>query len=351
MVYRVIQWATGNVGCHSLRAIAANPRFELAGVLVYSPDKNGRDAGEICGIKKLGVTATTDRDAILDIQADCVVYNALGETKDPEQSLQEICRILESGKNVVSTAVSTHIYPSVLPPKVIERLQAACERGGVSFHSTGINPGFSFDVLPITFSAICQRIDCIKVTELVDMSGYTSASIVHDFIGMGVAENVEMPMDRRIDGRGTAFHASMQLLADALHINLDEVRVESEKVATEKAFDLTWGRVEVGTVAARLMRYLGIAQGHTRIIYEIIWRVSNHVAPDWPAGDARYEITIEGQPSLYGNFEIKSEEGRHISLVTAMHAVNAIPYVCESSVGVKTLLDLPLMGGGYFSHG
>jgi hypothetical protein len=316
---------------------------------VYNPDKNGRDAGEICGIENLGITATTDFDAVLNIQADCVVYNALGETRDPEQSLQDICRILESGKNVVSTAVSAHTYPLVLPPNVIERLQAACEKGCVSFHSTGINPGFSFDVLPITMSAICQRIDRIKVTELVDMSGYTSASIVHGFIGMGVAEEVEAPMDRRGNVGGTAFHASMQLLADALHLELDEVRVEREKAATEKAFDLPWGRVEAGTVAARRTRYLGMAGGHARIIYEIVWRVSNHVAPEWPAGDARYDLTIEGQPTLCSSFEIKSEEGRHISLVTAMHAVNSIPYVCEAPTGVKTFLDLPLMGGGCFS--
>ncbi len=114
MTYRVIQWATGNVGGHSLRNIAAHPQLELAGLYVYSPEKAGRDAGEICGIGPLGVTATSDVDEILALDADCVAYNALGETRDPEQSLADICRLLGSGKNVVSTAVSTHIYPSVL---------------------------------------------------------------------------------------------------------------------------------------------------------------------------------------------------------------------------------------------
>ena len=42
------------------------------------------------------------------------------------------------------------------------------------------------------------------------------------------------------------------------------------------------------------------------------------------------------------------ESGRYISLVTAMHAVNAIPAVCRASPGVKTDLDLPHFGGGFF---
>ena len=43
--YRVIQWATGTVGAVSLRHIIENPDYELAGVLVYNPDKSGKDAG------------------------------------------------------------------------------------------------------------------------------------------------------------------------------------------------------------------------------------------------------------------------------------------------------------------
>ncbi len=180
MIFKVIQWATGNVGAHSLRTIAAHPRLELAGLYVYSADKVGRDAGELCGIAPLGVTATGDVEQVLALEADCVAYNALGETRDPERALDDICRLLASGKNVVSTAVSTHIHPVVLPDAVRQRLDDACRKGGTSFHSTGINPGFSFDVLPIAMSAIAGRIDRIHITELVDMSGYTSRHIVHD---------------------------------------------------------------------------------------------------------------------------------------------------------------------------
>src|SRR4029077_12790138 len=84
MVYRVIQWGTGNVGTHALRAIIERTDMELVGLRVYSPDKVGKDAGEVVGASPTGVLATDDVDAILALDADCVNYNALGTTlEDP----------------------------------------------------------------------------------------------------------------------------------------------------------------------------------------------------------------------------------------------------------------------------
>ena len=76
MKYRVIQWATGHVGKHALRGAAQRPDMELVGLYVSSPDKEGRDAGELCGIGPIGVKATRDGAALLKMEADCVSYAA-----------------------------------------------------------------------------------------------------------------------------------------------------------------------------------------------------------------------------------------------------------------------------------
>ena len=96
--YRVVQWTTGNVGKSSVQAIAANPMLELVGCYAWSPDKVGRDVGELCGIDPLGVAATDDVDALLALQPDCVVYNPMWIDTD------ELVRILSAGVNVVATA-------------------------------------------------------------------------------------------------------------------------------------------------------------------------------------------------------------------------------------------------------
>ncbi len=121
---RVIQWGTGNVGKHAVAAVHEHADLELVGALVYSDDKAGRDVGEIVGLDPIGVIATKDVDEILALDADCVLYHAQGDW-NPPAALDDICRLLASGKNVVSTAVTAWIYPASTDGDVVERLEAA----------------------------------------------------------------------------------------------------------------------------------------------------------------------------------------------------------------------------------
>ena len=91
--YRVIQWATGTVGREALRAILMHPALELAGVLVHSAEKTGRDAGELCDAPATGVLATNDPDAILACDADCVVY---APTFDKHTFIRELHAVAET---------------------------------------------------------------------------------------------------------------------------------------------------------------------------------------------------------------------------------------------------------------
>jgi hypothetical protein len=96
MTYRVIQWATGNVGRAAVQGIVSHPQLELVGAWVHSADKAGRDVCELCGVQQTGVKATTRIEEILAMPADCVLYSPL------LPQLEEVIRLLESGKNVVT---------------------------------------------------------------------------------------------------------------------------------------------------------------------------------------------------------------------------------------------------------
>ena len=93
-----MQWTTGNVGQRSVRAVVGRPDLELVGCYAWSPDKVGRDVGELCGIDPIGIAATDDVDALLALAPDCVVYNPMWPSTD------EVVRILAAGVNVVTTA-------------------------------------------------------------------------------------------------------------------------------------------------------------------------------------------------------------------------------------------------------
>src|SRR3954463_7487419 len=120
MAMRVVQWTTGNVGKRAGRAVVAHPDFELVGCYAWSPDKAGHDAGELCGIDPVGITATGDVDALLGLQPDCVLYTPMWHETEC------VVRILDAGVNVVSTAA--FINGRGLGPDRA-RIVDACERG------------------------------------------------------------------------------------------------------------------------------------------------------------------------------------------------------------------------------
>ena len=130
MTIKVIQWATGGVGRAAVAGIVAHPDLELVGCWVHSADKVGVDVGELCGIDPIGVTATDDVDALLALDADCVVYSPI--MADPS----EVARILASGTNVVTPL--NWFFPAGRDESAIE---AACRAGDSSVHGTGIHPG------------------------------------------------------------------------------------------------------------------------------------------------------------------------------------------------------------------
>jgi hypothetical protein len=68
-------------------------------VKVYSDQKLGRDAGDLCGSGRTGVFATKDIEEIIRTRPDCVVY--VPDTRNVE----EMCRLFETGINIATLCV------------------------------------------------------------------------------------------------------------------------------------------------------------------------------------------------------------------------------------------------------
>jgi hypothetical protein len=359
MPYRIIQWGTGNVGTHALRMILERPDFVLAGVRVYNPAKVGVDAGEFLGSGPTGVRATDDVDALAALDADCVCYTALGGTLDGgKHALDDICRLLASGKNVVSSAVEDFAY---LTPDVAlrssgadayERLTEACRVGDVSFFHVGINPGFAMDLWPMQLTRLCGRIDTLRVSEIVDMSRYTSMHMVRNAIGFGLPPEASAPIDRAFSPAAQSpFYLSMRMLADVLGVELDEVKYHREVAAADRDLSIAAGTIEAGTVAAMKLHLDGFLHGRAAVAFEWIWRVDQDVAPQWPVGDSRWILHIDGDPTVDSEITLATtrDAGRATSLSVATLLLNAVPTVCKTGPGLINNLTLAPHGGGYFT--
>ena len=173
---RVIQWATGGVGKAAVEAVVNHPELELVGCWVHSAVKSGRDVGEILGREPLGVVASSNKDDVLAIDADCVVYSPL--IPDDE----EVKAILRSGKNIVTPV--GWVYPDPTDPGV-QAIEKACANGGVSLHGSGIHPGGITEKFPLMISALSTAITHVRAEEFSDIRTYNAPDVVHHIMGFG----------------------------------------------------------------------------------------------------------------------------------------------------------------------
>ena len=345
MAYKIIQWASGNVGRQAIKALADRSDLKLKGLFVYGKDKVGVDAGTIAGIAKLGVKATNDMDKILAIDADCVIHTPLPSLvygDDPGADLDVICALLASGKNVISTV--GYMYPKVYGKKVINRLEAACRRGGSSFHGTGANPGWLGDLIPLTLSSLSSRIDQIHIQEISNFENYASPEIILGTMGFGLSPKAFKAQSARYTAwLNGLFEESVQMVADGIGLKLDKiVSKTTQELATEN-LTVAAGPIKKGTIAGQHWEWAGISKGKKRIVHETVWRVHDSVCDHWPRGV--HSITIKGHPRLY--LEFGDNWNDDLGSATSIHAVNSIPYVVDAPCGIQTFLDLPwIMGRG-----
>ena len=174
MTKRIVVWGTGFVGKMVIAEVVKHPLFELVGVGVSSPDKVGRDVGEICGLADpLGLTATDDVDALIDLKPDALVH--YGPTAAHAfDNIELITRFLRAGIDVCSTAMTPWVWPTMHlnPPDWIEPITAACELGESSCLTTGIDPGFANDLFPMTLMGLCSEVRKVRASELLDYTNY-----------------------------------------------------------------------------------------------------------------------------------------------------------------------------------
>lgn len=348
MTHRVVQWSTGNVGKLALQGILDHPDLDLVGLWVHSADKAGRDAGELVGREPVGVIATNDVGEILALGADCVSHNATGDLR-PHQAVDEMCQLLASGANVVSSSVVNLIYPRAADAGMVEKLAAACKAGDSSFFTSGIDPGFANDLLPLVLSGFSSRIDSIRVMEILDYSTYTQPEVLFETMGFG------KPLDHTplmlLPGSLTyAWGGVVAMLADGLGVELDEIRETHEKWGAPEALDTGIGVIEPGTMAGLRFEIQGIVGGAPKLVVEHVTRMHESVAPEWPqpTGQGSYRILVSGNPTMKCELELLGEDGDHNTgglLATAMRLLNAIPAVCEAPSGLLSTLDLPPVWG------
>jgi hypothetical protein len=333
--YRVVQWATGNIGTRALRAVIEHPDLALAGVYVRTEEKAGRDAGQLCGLPPVGVTATRSIDDVLRLGADCVLYMPLLLDAD------EVCRLLASGANVVTTRGEFHRAAS-MEPGLRQRVEAACARGGTSIHSTGSSPGFISEAVPLVLTSIQRRLTALAIDEYADLSQRNSPDLLFHVMGFGRPIG---PFEQfRADYLCSSFGPSLQLVADAIGLPLDSVEARGELAAARTDTTIAAGPLRAGTVAAQRITVTGMRAGEPLLRFRATWYCTADLEPSWDLLDTGWHVSVDGDAPLEVTLRmpIPLERMAQVSpAYTANRAVNAVPYVCAAAPGIRSTVDLP----------
>ena len=354
MAIRVAHVGTGNVGGLALAELITNSQFELTGVCVSTPEKVGKDAGQLCGVgldagTVTGVAAVGELDAILAAEPECVVYCAMGDTRLPD-AMADIMRILAAGINVVGSSPGLLQFPwGVMPDKYIARVEDAARQGNSSILITGVDPGVINDLIPFAFAGTCRRIEQVRCMEIADYATYDGAEVMH-YMGFGRPLD-EVPMLLQPGVLSVAWGTAIRQLAAGLGIEVDGITESCQREPAPEDFEIAVGRVAKGTMAALQFDIRGMVKGHPAIVIEHITRLRPDLRPDWPqpaSGGGSYRVEITGEPSYAVDIVPSSRKGDHNHAAIAGAAgriVNAIPAVVAAPPGIRTTLDLPLVTG------
>ncbi|MCI3950232.1 MAG: diacylglycerol kinase, partial [Acidimicrobiales bacterium] len=245
-----------------------------------------------------------------------------------------------------STSVVPLIHPKTGEKAWLDTLEKACAEGGTSCWTSGIDPGFGNDLIPIALLSACQEVRSVRVMEILNYDTYDQATVLFETMGFGQALDAT-PLLLFPGALTLAWGGVVGEIAEALGVEVDEIKEVSERQPAPERFSIPAGTVEKGTTAALRFEVQGIVDGRPAIVVEHVTRLRDDLAPEWPqpvAGGC-YRILIDGYPSIQADVQLAGEDGDHNDaglVATAARVLNGIPAVVDAPPGLLSALDIPV---------
>ena len=316
---RALLFGAGAIGAGIGRLAAERDEIELVAAVDAAPEKAGRPLFEVLGIDGQGPGPRIEADAERALAAakPQIVLHATGSYLP--DVLPQLLTCVRAGTNVVSTCEELS-YPWRRHPELAKQLDAEAKANGVTVLGTGVNPGFIMDTLVALLSGLCQRIERVGLTRIVDVS--TRREQLQRKVGVGLT--LEEFSERVAAGRfgHVGLQESCWLVAEALGWRLDALDEKIEPFVAE------------GPHAAGIHQTCTGRSGGRTVIEATVHMSAGAERP-------RDEIEIEGTPPV----RMVIEGGVPGDVATASVIVNAVPRVVEHAAGLITMLDLPIVAG------
>jgi len=326
MTIRVLHVGLGPIGAAVARQLATRKGFRIVGAVDIDPNKVSRDIGAVAEIgRSLRVKVAADlRKTVKATKPDIAVLCTSSSLKSVMPQLEELLKLRVP---VVSTTEEL-AYPSAANRRLVKRIDELARKAKVAVLSTGVNPGFAMDALPIAMTAVCEQIERIDVRRVQDARHRRLP--FQQKIGSGLT--IEQFEKQVASGtvRHVGFTESIQMIADAVGWKLtritDQVRpwIAEEEVMSELL------AVDPGYVSGISQEGVGYVGDEPRIRLQLDAYLG--------APESFDSVLIDGSPRIYS----KVQGGIHGDIATASMTVNSIPRVINAAPGYRTMRDMPL---------
>lgn len=327
---RVIQWGLGAMGSGMAKLILEKDGLQLVGAIDTRPEYAGKDVGSILGLgRELGVKVQATPDGLLDPNvADIVV---IATTSWTAQQMPQLRQILGSGLNCISIAEEM-ASPEAQSPELATELDQLAKANNVSVLGTGVNPGFVLDLLVVTLSGVCHKVDRIEASRVNDLSPYGPTVMATQGVGITPEAFKEGVANGSIVGH-VGFPESIRMISDALGLGVDRVVETREPIVSKVLREAAHVTVQPGMVAG--CKHIAVGYAGDKAVVKLVHPQQVHPH-------------LEGQSTgdyinIYGTPDIVMSTGPEIAggIATQGLAVNMIPHVVQASPGLKNMLDLP----------
>ena len=332
MPTKVMIMGLGPIGAGVARQLAARKNFRIVSAVDIDPAKAGKDLGEVISLgKRAGVRVGADPVAAIRKTKPQVAV--LCTSSALRKVWPQVETVLKLRVPIVSTTEEL-AYPWFSNRALARKIDAAAKKAKVAVVGTGVNPGFAMDALPITLTAICERVDSVRVDRIQDAR--IRRLPFQQKIGSGLTADEFAERVKALTVRHVGLTESVAMIADALGWKLDRITDEIQPKIAEVPVESQFLRVAAGRVCGIVQDGVGYVGGKPLVVL--------HMEAYLGAPETYDAVTIEGSPRLH----VKAIGGYHGDVATHSIAVNSIPRVLQAPPGLHTMrsLALPSFAGG-----
>ena len=323
---KVLHYGLGPIGVAVVKQVAERRGLRIVGAVDIDPMKVGRDLGDVAGLgRPLRVRVSSDaKKTIKSTRPDVVVLCTLSSLKKVTLQIEDVLKL----KVPIVSTTEELAYPTGANLKYARVIHAAAKKARVAVLGTGVNPGFTMDALPITLTAVCERVDSIRVDRIQDAR--IRRLPFQQKIGAGLTRD---QFQKKVDDasvRYVGLAESVSMIAGAMGWKLDRITDEIQPKIATSTVSSEFLAVDAGYVCGIVQDGIGYRGGQAVITL--------HMEAYLGAPESYDAVEITGSPGV----QSKIAGGVHGDVATASITVNSIPRILEVAPGLHTMRDMPL---------